>query len=48
VLDGVAGTYQLVLNPPDSLNEGDTVAIAPAAAAKEEGKGNGAKKGAAK
>jgi RND family efflux transporter MFP subunit len=48
VLDGVAGTDQLVLNPPDSLNEGDTVAIAPAAAAKEEGKKDGAKKDAAK
>ena len=31
VLDGVTATDQLVLNPPDSLNEGDQVAIAPAA-----------------
>ena len=31
VLDGVAGTDQLVLNPSDSLAEGDQVAIAPAA-----------------
>ncbi len=31
VLDGVTAADQLVLNPPDSLNEGDQVAIAPAA-----------------
>ena len=30
VLDGIAGTDQLVLNPSDSLAEGDQVAIAPA------------------
>lgn len=32
VLDGVSGKDRLVLNPPDSLNEGDEVVIAPAAA----------------
>lgn len=31
VLEGVAATDQLVLNPSDSLNDGDQVAIAPAA-----------------
>jgi RND family efflux transporter MFP subunit len=29
VLDGISGTEQLVLNPPDSMAEGDQVAIAP-------------------
>jgi hypothetical protein len=29
VLDGVTGNDQLVLNPADSLAEGDVVAIAP-------------------
>ena len=33
VLDGIAGTDQLVLNPSDSLAEGDQVAIAPAPSA---------------
>jgi hypothetical protein len=37
VLDGIAGTDQLVLNPSDSLNDGDQVAIA-AAPAKDEKK----------
>lgn len=32
VLDGVSGKDRLVLNPPDSLNEGDEVVIAPASA----------------
>jgi RND family efflux transporter MFP subunit len=32
VLDGVAANDRLVLNPPDSLVEGDLVALAPAAA----------------
>jgi hypothetical protein len=31
VLNGVAGTDRLVLNPSDSLAEGDEVAVAPAA-----------------
>jgi len=31
VIDGIAGTDRLILNPPDSLAEGDQVAIAPAA-----------------
>jgi RND family efflux transporter MFP subunit len=31
VLDGVTESDRLVLNPPDSLNEGDEVAVAPAA-----------------
>jgi multidrug efflux pump subunit AcrA (membrane-fusion protein) len=33
VLDGVVGSDQLVLNPSDSLAEGDQVAIAPAPSA---------------
>jgi len=28
VLDGIGGNEQLVLNPPDSLNEGDVVSVA--------------------
>jgi RND family efflux transporter MFP subunit len=42
VLDGIAGTERLVLNPPDSMSEGDQVAIAadpPKGAAKGGGKG---------
>ena len=35
VLDGVTGNEQLVLNPSDSLAEGDAVTIAVAAAGKE-------------
>jgi len=31
VIDGIAGADRLILNPPDSLAEGDQVAIAPAA-----------------
>ena len=38
VLDGVAAADQLVLNPSDSLAEGDEVAIAPTAAADRAGK----------
>jgi RND family efflux transporter MFP subunit len=38
VLEGVAATDQLVLNPPDSLNDGDTVSLAPAIAEKKAGK----------
>jgi len=34
VFDGITGTEQLVLNPSDSLAEGDQVAVAPAAPAK--------------
>ncbi len=30
VLDGLAANDRLVLNPPDSLAEGDVVALAPA------------------
>ena len=30
VVDGLKGTEQLVLNPPDSLTEGDAVTVAPA------------------
>jgi RND family efflux transporter MFP subunit len=33
-LEGIAATDQLVLNPPDSLNDGDAVTVAPAAAPK--------------
>jgi RND family efflux transporter MFP subunit len=33
VLDGISGAEQLVLNPPDSMAEGDQVAIAPNPAA---------------
>ena len=32
VLDGVTANDRLVLNPPDSLTEGDQVAVAPPAA----------------
>ncbi len=39
VLDGVAVTDQLVLNPPDSLAEGDAVTVAPANAPAPAGKG---------
>ena len=31
VIDGVSATDQLVLNPSDSLGEGDTVTVVPAA-----------------
>jgi RND family efflux transporter MFP subunit len=39
VLEGVTTGDQLVLNPPDSLNEGDKVAVAPTAAPGAKGKG---------
>jgi len=37
VLEGIAATDPMVLNPPDSLNEGDVVAIAPAVEPKTKG-----------
>jgi RND family efflux transporter MFP subunit len=32
VIEGITADDQLILNPPDSLNDGDKVAVAPAAA----------------
>jgi hypothetical protein len=32
LLEGASATDRLVLNPPDSLAEGDKIAVAPAAA----------------
>jgi len=45
VLDGVSAKDRIVLNPPDSLAEGDVVALAPAAA--EAGAASGAASGTA-
>ena len=41
VMEGVSAKDQLVLNPSDSLSQGDKVTVAPATPAKGEGKGEG-------